>query len=119
MIRRPPRSTLFPYTTLFRSVHGRERGAEIGHADRVAQRPGVRVVGEREQGVEVLVHEPADLAVGEAFGRRVDREHEALIRTLLPRVREQDELPRPELAAGIVAHGPGDAQQLAPLDGAL
>src|SRR2546426_11174549 len=23
MIRRPPRSTLFPYTTLFRAVHGR------------------------------------------------------------------------------------------------
>src|SRR5690349_23436401 len=23
MIRRPPRSTLFPYTTLFRSIHGR------------------------------------------------------------------------------------------------
>src|SRR5438094_5642963 len=27
MIRRPPRSTLFPYTTLFRSVHGRQHGA--------------------------------------------------------------------------------------------
>src|SRR5256885_2869668 len=28
MIRRPPRSTLFPYTTLFRSVvHGRAHGA--------------------------------------------------------------------------------------------
>src|SRR3712207_8089409 len=26
MIRRPPRSTLFPYTTLFRSYHGREFG---------------------------------------------------------------------------------------------
>src|SRR2546425_5287867 len=26
MIRRPPRSTLFPYTTLFRSRVGRERG---------------------------------------------------------------------------------------------
>src|SRR5690349_23168643 len=25
MIRRPPRSTLFPYTTLFRSVHDRAR----------------------------------------------------------------------------------------------
>src|SRR5256885_12226394 len=25
MIRRPPRSTLFPYTTLFRSVMGRQR----------------------------------------------------------------------------------------------
>src|SRR5256885_6465689 len=32
MIRRPPRSTLFPYTTLFRSGHGerRERHAETG-----------------------------------------------------------------------------------------
>src|SRR5579872_7583411 len=27
MIRRPPRSTLFPYTTLFRSVHQREHVA--------------------------------------------------------------------------------------------
>src|SRR2546427_1841369 len=25
MIRRPPRSTLFPYTTLFRSCHGQEQ----------------------------------------------------------------------------------------------
>src|SRR3712207_7120539 len=34
MIRRPPRSTLFPYTTLFRSVTGRFRftiGHEVGH----------------------------------------------------------------------------------------
>src|SRR5256884_2205998 len=29
MIRRPPRSTLFPYTTLFRSAHLRM----VGHAD--------------------------------------------------------------------------------------
>src|SRR5688572_32508344 len=28
MIRRPPRSTLFPYTTLFRSVPRRQRGSE-------------------------------------------------------------------------------------------
>src|SRR5256885_4475259 len=35
MIRRPPRSTLFPYTTLFRSVvKGRHAGARIGqHQD--------------------------------------------------------------------------------------
>src|SRR3712207_7332110 len=26
MIRRPPRSTLFPYTTLFRSLHGTNHG---------------------------------------------------------------------------------------------
>src|SRR6266480_455383 len=31
MIRRPPRSTLFPYTTLFRSRHGRRRNRCLGH----------------------------------------------------------------------------------------
>src|SRR3712207_7506672 len=30
MIRRPPRSTLFPYTTLFRSVPGRAEGCPGG-----------------------------------------------------------------------------------------
>src|SRR5206468_7058729 len=34
MLRRPPRSTLFPYTTLFRSERGRSRRA----ADRSAKR---------------------------------------------------------------------------------
>src|SRR2546430_13392895 len=36
MIRRPPRSTLFPYTTLFRSLRG--RGTEAAMA-RLATRP--------------------------------------------------------------------------------
>src|SRR3712207_9181611 len=36
MIRRPPRSTLFPYTTLFRSG-GAERNVEALHAERAAQ----------------------------------------------------------------------------------
>src|SRR5260370_42710262 len=30
MIRRPPRSTLFPYTTLFRSLVGHQRAALVG-----------------------------------------------------------------------------------------
>src|SRR2546425_284506 len=33
MIRRPPRSTLFPYTTLFRSVHLVVLAAETEHQD--------------------------------------------------------------------------------------
>src|SRR5258706_8984777 len=37
MIRRPPRSTLFPYTTLFRS---RERRAEWPSSQRALSRPG-------------------------------------------------------------------------------
>src|SRR4051812_49445463 len=32
MIRRPPRSTLFPYTTLFRSPHRVSAGAPCDHA---------------------------------------------------------------------------------------
>src|SRR3989449_11734161 len=34
MIRRPPRSTLFPYTTLFRSHHGLERPDDRGSVRR-------------------------------------------------------------------------------------
>src|SRR5688572_31500649 len=43
MIRRPPRSTLFPYTTLFRS--GRPQAAQLPH------HPGARLVdrGPRQQ----------------------------------------------------------------------
>src|SRR5437899_7746384 len=35
MIRRPPRSTLFPYTTLFRSSHpwSRSQGADLWYTD--------------------------------------------------------------------------------------
>src|SRR3712207_7986293 len=42
MIRRPPRSTLFPYTTLFRSARGRRRPATAGapHAARARARAG-------------------------------------------------------------------------------
>src|SRR5256885_12977839 len=44
MIRRPPRSTLFPYTTLFRSVgdHGIDAAARRRQAPAQAQVPGDR-----------------------------------------------------------------------------
>src|SRR3712207_8343618 len=51
MIRRPPRSTLFPYTTLFRSGRGHEL-AEGGRPRRAGQR------------VEQLGDVRGDLAVG-------------------------------------------------------
>src|SRR2546426_1850578 len=40
MIRRPPRSTLFPYTTLFRSGRDRHRGRDEEHGH-----PGVGCIG--------------------------------------------------------------------------
>src|SRR2546430_4993700 len=45
MIRRPPRSTLFPYTTLFRSAAGQGGGVTEGRAD---VHVGERVGGEGE-----------------------------------------------------------------------
>src|SRR2546430_15587354 len=46
MIRRPPRSTLFPYTTLFRSVF------ELGRVFRAAQ--SARPVEQRSLGIAVM-----------------------------------------------------------------
>src|SRR3712207_8700741 len=60
MIRRPPRSTLFPYTTLFRSV-GLDHGVEL---DRVEAAVAVPLHG-------VLPQRPADPA---ATRRRGDHE---------------------------------------------
>src|SRR3989442_4555045 len=54
MIRRPPRSTLFPYTTLFRSV---PRCAGVRHVDRLEQADhrDRHQVGDEEDGVEERV----------------------------------------------------------------
>src|SRR5690606_41371861 len=49
---RPPRSTLFPYTTLFRSRHGQERGGEPARqSQRVLRRhrPDQLHLGRREE----------------------------------------------------------------------
>src|SRR3712207_8638518 len=45
MIRRPPRSTLFPYTTLFRSGRAQQRGPEV-----LPQRADDLAVGEHHVG---------------------------------------------------------------------
>src|SRR3712207_8304425 len=50
MIRRPPRSTLFPYTTLFRS---RRRSTEPGGGQPT---PGIHPDEEAEQGIEPEDH---------------------------------------------------------------
>src|SRR3712207_6920971 len=66
MIRRPPRSTLFPYTTLFRSRGpvGGDRGVAValGGAQRLdhAVAPGEAAVAALRQGDEALVGAGAD-----------------------------------------------------------
>src|SRR3712207_8635883 len=68
MIRRPPRSTLFPYTTLFRSTDGElpvvaEQLGDAGRKDgapglepRVRDRAQGRVVHARDGGEDLLDH---------------------------------------------------------------
>src|SRR3712207_7826722 len=55
MIRRPPRSTLFPYTTLFRSQHVQHAGGQSGlledPGDREAAADGRADVGLEHPGV--------------------------------------------------------------------
>src|SRR2546430_10706346 len=49
MIRRPPRSTLFPYTTLFRSAYAAAAGIAVGRAHRA---PGTEVRRPRRRSEE-------------------------------------------------------------------
>src|SRR5688572_32076297 len=65
MIRRPPRSTLFPYTTLFRSFRRQQGSGKARQADRCADRHrgvcrtvGVALVGpaaDTQRGFHLLV----------------------------------------------------------------
>src|SRR3712207_7590858 len=59
MIRRPPRSTLFPYTTLFRSQRGLARGARHnrGPDRRGGDRGALRVPLQSPRDAELRVHE--------------------------------------------------------------
>src|SRR3712207_8593178 len=54
MIRRPPRSTLFPYTTLFRSALAVVVVAGLGVRVRAAQQAEAGRTGEVEQDVRVV-----------------------------------------------------------------
>src|SRR5690349_24022686 len=51
MIRRPPRSTLFPYTTLFRSCVGAPAGAGAGAASRIQESACLGTAGSAGQTV--------------------------------------------------------------------
>src|SRR2546425_9064301 len=78
MIRRPPRSTLFPYTTLFRSADER--------AHRVAARKAPAVVMEERRGIgwpRALDHELEHLIQQAAAGEgRRSEEHTSELQSL-------------------------------------
>src|SRR5258707_1779283 len=73
MIRRPPRSTLFPYTTLFRSGVGRRCDARPANGDRLS--PRAAKVDDIERIAPLRQHASGEDQVGpiEACCRRGDR----------------------------------------------
>src|SRR2546425_6612940 len=60
MIRRPPRSTLFPYTTLFRSEPAARRDRAVGSDD----------AGDQVRTHPLRVHDPAALGVAPRQGQQ-------------------------------------------------
>src|SRR2546422_10325871 len=56
MIRRPPRSTLFPYTTLFRSTFMRLEGGILGRLDDMLIVRGVNVFPSAIEGIVRRFH---------------------------------------------------------------
>src|SRR2546427_3441903 len=95
MIRRPPRSTLFPYTTLFRSIHQRTTAAR--------QANGALTAGLQEQlsGIRVA----RLLGMKQAAQTRIERLADAQAHTNLAVARPRAGLPAVYttlMAAGIV-----------------
>src|SRR3712207_7756551 len=76
MIRRPPRSTLFPYTTLFRSFYERQEAAEV--RARRAPEARARRLARAEPSVQRTPGDPA----------RADRRRDAPPHHHLPRSEE-------------------------------
>src|SRR2546429_1578947 len=50
MIRRPPRSTLFPYTTLFRSLQGADKAAFLGPIEKAIKEAKTETARKHREG---------------------------------------------------------------------
>src|SRR5256885_7592289 len=69
MIRRPPRSTLFPYTTLFRSPQRRDQHADGQPQLDARAREAARLGAVRRGPAEGAADDPPGRIVGSTFGR--------------------------------------------------
>src|SRR2546422_3817002 len=77
MIRRPPRSTLFPYTTLFRSTHTASRERRVGSHEHALAEPQRKPAGGPQNG---LLHDHAlrshdDLSPTDRKSTRLNSSH--------------------------------------------
>src|SRR2546427_3947662 len=92
MIRRPPRSTLFPYTTLFRSLAGQEL-AEVLVADwrsAVAARLAVRPYTAQEHSVLDLAADPPEVPRSEEHTSELQSQSNLVCRLLLEKKKNKN-----------------------------
>src|SRR3712207_8113804 len=88
MIRRPPRSTLFPYTTLFRSLDGQRNAIQL--ADDVRHQGGLRA-----RQLEAAAHRagPLDEQRSEEHTSELQSRQYLVCRLLLEKKKHTSELP--------------------------
>src|SRR5437868_8984213 len=85
MRRRPPRSTLFPYTTLFRSLEagaqmveaaarrvGGAGGARLTTLAQALRKDGSAMTAAAKEGLEALMERHADRSEGTTLGRELE-----------------------------------------------
>src|SRR3712207_7749135 len=78
MIRRPPRSTLFPYTTLFRSVAGpavRHPDVERAHLQGLVEVPGVEDLRDARAQRHPRVHPGVPFSAADRKSTRLNSSH--------------------------------------------
>src|SRR2546430_13320414 len=96
MIRRPPRSTLFPYTTLFRSLIGRKLPRCRMMVEELV-RPGNEVFPVRGIGVARVMLPPCELAIerSEEHTSELQSQSNLVCRLLLEKKKKKTLNPRP------------------------
>src|SRR5258708_11088091 len=102
MIRRPPRSTLFPYTTLFRSESGRQRKALAQVLFRLVRRESGALGGDLEQDAARLPEIDRDRHQGDRKSTRLNSSHQIIsyaVFCLKKKIRNQHTTEQPPLAA--------------------
>src|SRR2546422_5625976 len=106
MIRRPPRSTLFPYTTLFRSRYGVVEFDATGRAVGLAEKPARPRSPYAMTGLYFYDHQVVEIAAGLTPSARGGLEVTDGNAEDLPRGPPQVEKPGPG-SAGVAAGAPG------------
>src|SRR2546422_7214970 len=82
MIRRPPRSTLFPYTTLFRSHRRAEHGPHAARSQ-VVEQPEAGADVEVDRGNEYPQHRPGEREIAGVVDHPRSEEHTSELQSRL------------------------------------